>query len=291
MVDLILLPYDSGKRAVRIGRGPEHFIHSGLPERLQAGGHDVRGETLGSEVEFPTATAVAVDLALALAKRVHRSRESGNFPLVLTGNCMSAPGMVSGLGAEQVAVFWFDCHGDFNTPDTSRSGFLDEIALAVIVGRCWSGMAETVPGLAPLAESRVVLVGTRNLNKAEEQLLANSGVKVVGPRALQGGTREVLGPPLEELASSVGSAYVHVDLDVVDPGAMGRVNRYAAPGRLLVEEVRSAVRRIATRCKISGATISAYDPSFDMDGRVLEAGVEIIEQILKSAVDFDSVAV
>jgi len=63
-------------------------------------------------------------------------------------------------------VLWFDAHGDFNTPESTLGGFLDGMALAIATGRCWTGLAATVPGFTPVAEENVVLVGARDLDRA-----------------------------------------------------------------------------------------------------------------------------
>src|SRR5215217_3258315 len=118
----------------------------------------------------------AVDLDRQLANAVAAARARGAFPLTLAGNCISSVGTVAGLGAGPTGVLWFDAHGDFNTPETTIGGFLDGMALATVVGRCWTSLAAGVPGFVPVAEENVVLVGARDLDPAEAALLAASGV-------------------------------------------------------------------------------------------------------------------
>src|SRR5687767_1880913 len=109
----------------------------------------------------------AFDLDRQLAREVAAARLRSAFPLTLAGNCITSVGTVGGLGAGATGVLWFDAHGDFNTPETTIGGFLDGMALATVVGRCWRSLAAGVPGFTPVAEENVVLVGARDLDPAE----------------------------------------------------------------------------------------------------------------------------
>lgn len=276
-VDVNVVPYDSGQRASRMGRGPEVLIADGLPEQLRALGHDVSVHTIESTIDHPTETAVAFDLARSLAERVRGARDQQRFPLVLAGNCMAALGVMAGLGGGN-AVVWLDAHGDFNTPETTRTTFLDGMSVAVLVGSCWSSAAGNVPGFAPTAESAVALIGTRDLDAAEAERLARSQIHVV-KRAVAldaDGLRSLL----HALRPQTRAVYLHVDLDVLDPVAVGPANRFAAPGGFSLDDVRNVVRALRAEHEISAATISAYDPSFDSTRAVRDAAFAIIQEIL-----------
>lgn len=279
VIDLFLLPYDEGARSIRMGRGPERMVESGIVEYLQSRGHEVHVQTLESDVDVPSEITLAVDLARRLADRVGESKRNGRFPLVLAGRCMTALGVVAGLGSDRTGVVWFDSHGDFNTPETSRSGMLDGMAGAVISGRCWTGVSGTIPGFVPVSESRYVLVGARDLDPAEADLLERSAVRLIPPEG-------VPGVGAAALADSLGDAselYLHVDLDVLDPDRVGRANQYAAPDGLEVGDIAAVVRAVSDRYEIGAATLSAYDPSFDPEGRVAEAAMAIVDQIVSCA--------
>ena len=128
-------------------RGPLHLLNAGLAERLEEEGHQVTIRSVELPPEFrATEIASAFELSAALARGVAGAVKTGTFPLVLSGNCgPAALGCVGGLQS-QTKIFWFDAHGDFNTPETTRSGFLDGMALAAVTGRCWSGLARAIPG-------------------------------------------------------------------------------------------------------------------------------------------------
>ncbi|HEX6559320.1 MAG TPA: arginase family protein, partial [Longimicrobiales bacterium] len=159
-ISLIVVPYDSGQRAYRMGRGPEHLLSGGLADHLRAAGHSVRStvfETAGDEVTS------AFDLAGQISKSTRSAEADGAFPIILAGNCISSLGGLAGF-AMRTGLLWLDAHADFNTPETSPSGFLDGMALAVITGRCLGRQAATVPGFEPLADERIVMLGVRSID-------------------------------------------------------------------------------------------------------------------------------
>jgi arginase len=274
-VDVILVPYDSAQRGARMGAGPDALVTAGLPSRLERAGHRVACAV----VEPPSGNwraeiRTAFDLAAGVAGRVRAARAAGRFPLVLSGNCNAAVGAVAGLGAD-TTVLWCDAHADFNTPETTTGGFLDGMALATVTGRCWAAMAAQVPGFAPVPEDAVWLVGARDLDPLERTALERSAVRRRPAAAL--------GPPLvTEVRAALGASerlYLHVDLDVLDP-AEGRANAYAAPGGASAAALAAVCGALGA--STAAATIAAYDPTLDADGRVREAAFAAVEALLSS---------
>jgi arginase len=200
---------------------------------------------------------------------VEAARDEGAFPLVLSGNC--GPAAIGCVAADaSSAVFWFDAHADFNTPDTTISGFLDGMALAAVTGRCWPTLASTVRGFRPVREDAVVLIGARDLDPAEAALLDRSRIRRVSPASM----RPELSAEIGLVAETCAGAYLHVDLDVLDP-SVGRMNDYAAPGGVSREDVTWAIREIARNFLVVGAALTAFDPAVDTDRRALDAAVAI----------------
>lgn len=188
------------------------------------------------------------------------------FPLVVSGNCNACLGAIAGSGAR--AIVWFDAHADFNTPETTRSGFFDGMSLAIATGGCWTALAATVPGFRPVAQEDVVLVGARDIDDAERARLDRSGVTLIRDVAALG-----------ELGA--GPVYLHVDLDVLDPSE-GRVNEFAAPGGLSVDELIDAVESLAASAPVVAAAVTAYDPDVDEDGRAGEAAGRVIDALAEA---------
>ncbi|HEX5725024.1 MAG TPA: arginase family protein [Longimicrobiaceae bacterium] len=275
-VDLILVPYDSGHRGLRMGRGPLRLLESGAAERLRAAGAEVREVTIEARPGFGTEVGTAFELARALALAVRSARARGSFPLVLSGNCNASVGIVAGLGAPDTGVVWLDAHGDLNTPETTASGFLDGMALATLTGRCWRTLAASVDGFQPVPDERVVLVGGRDLDPPEAELLASSRIAHVREAAVRAqGVDGALAPALERLAARAGRAYVHLDLDVHDP-AEGAANHYAVAGGLSAAEVRDSLGAVARRLSLAAVALTAFDPDHDPDGRMEAVALDLV---------------
>src|SRR5437867_11698976 len=168
----LVVPYDSGFRGVRMGAGPERLLDAGLVEAFGAS-KDTSVTTFESATS-PGEIASAIEIQRWLAARVTEARSEGAFPLVLAGNCMTAVGTIAGLQSRSrrvPGVCWFDAHADFNTPETTVSGFLDGMALATLTGRCWQSLTKSVPDFRPIPESQVLLFGTRNVDTLERTAL------------------------------------------------------------------------------------------------------------------------
>ena len=273
-VDLIQVPWDTARRGERMGAGPIRLMEAGAAERVRAVADSVRETVVGVEPEFPAEIATAFDLARATAFAVRTALGRGSFPLVLAGNCITSLGVRAPLPAG-TGVVWLDAHGDLNTPETTTSGFLDGMALATLIGRCWSSLAAQVDGFAPVPEEHVLLVGARDLDAGEREMLDRSRILFAAPEVASG---DGFAARLEALASRVERVYLHVDLDVHDAAHL-RANRFAAPGGLSPDRVRSLVSEVAARIPVAAAAITAYDPAYDEDGRAAAAALDLIELI------------
>jgi len=271
-VQLLAVPYDSGNHRARMGAGPEALLEAGLERALRENGHGVHtkvaalaGDSWHAEIQ------TSFELMRMLSGAVSEALEAGRLPIVLAGNCNTAVGTLAGLGTDSTGVAWFDAHADFNTPETTASGFLDGTAVAIITGRCWTQLAATVPEFGPVPDDRVCLIGTRDIDSLEGGLLDESDVEVIEPRKL----RWDLGRVLASIRQRVQQMYVHLDLDVLD-ARVAAANSFAVTGGLTIEDVEYALSEIGGRFRIPGITLSAYDPAADTDGAAAAAAIRLI---------------
>ena len=253
-LSIILASYDSGHYHGGMGQGPDALISGGLVDALTMAGHDVAVEDIGKvgddqEREIVTGFAVCN----AVATEVRLARDTGRFPIILAGNCLTSAGAVAGEGAD--AIIWADQHGDLNTPETSIYGFLDGMALATVLGLCWRPMAAAIPGFKPIDPARCVLVNARDLDPAEKQLLQTLPVIRTECPGVAQATEKLK-------AAGAKRVHMHLDLDVHDPEEL-QANRYVTPGGPSPEQLRDAACAMALAVPVVGITISAYDPAFD----------------------------
>ena len=278
-ISLAAVPYDSGRRDWRHGAGPGALVSAGAAERLAATGASVDVSTIECDGRMEIATGVEV--MRRVGAHVAAAVTAGALPVVLAGNCGATLGVVAGLRAatpgRRVAVLWFDAHGDLQTPATSTSGFFDGMGFAMLTGRCWPALAATVPGHAPLPDDLAVLVGGHDLDDAEVALLADAGITHLTVPDVRAGVdaEEALAAALAERADAV---HVHVDLDVHDT-ALAPANSYAVPGGFTAEEVRRVVAAIARRLPVASATVASWDPTLDVQDRLRDAALDLLEHL------------
>ncbi|HEU0301160.1 MAG TPA: arginase family protein, partial [Longimicrobium sp.] len=271
-VRLVAVPWDSAIRGWRMGAGPLRLLESGLEDHLRARGHAVETRWIEAPAAPPPAEIrTAFQLAASIADAVREARTSGALPVILAGNCISSIGTLAGLGAPAPAVIWLDAHADFNTPETTRSGFLDGMSLAIATGRCWTALSSTLPGWTPIPDANVCLVGTRDIDPPEADLLRASTATVLPPDELAAR----LSPTLDALRSRAESVYLHVDLDVLDPRE-GRANAFAVPGGLLLPQVLELITEVRRSFRIGAVALTAYDPALDPDARIPAAAQTIL---------------
>jgi arginase len=129
--------------------------------------------------------------------------DAGELPVLLASDCSIAIGTLPALVRREpdARVVWLDAHGDFNTPDTTASGYLGGMSLAAACDRWDAGFG---PGIDP---GRVVLSDGRDLDASEREELARAGLAPVPPAAVAAAVRGA-------------RVFVHVDLDVLDPSEM-----------------------------------------------------------------------
>jgi arginase family enzyme len=188
----------------------------------------------------------------------------GRFPVLLASDCSICITTLPTVLRHhpQARIAWLDAHGDFNTPETTQSGFLGGMCLAAACGRWDAGLGNDV-----LDPARVVMTGVRDLDGGERVELERAGVGTVAPERLAGA--------LEDEA-----VYVHLDLDVLDPDEFPA--QFPAPGGLSGGGLRELLGELAESSRIVGLEITAFEAPEDEEERErLAAMVEsVVEPLL-----------
>ena len=279
-VDLINCPYDSGRKDWRCGLGPTRILQQGAVARLQAAGTDVRVVEINPQVDYETETDLIFEAQRQIAVRAAEARSSARMPLVLGGNCNTAVGGVSGVAGKGCGLVWFDAHGDFCTPETTASGFMDGMGLAMLTGRCWRNVLSSVPGYIPVSDSETAIVGARDLDPWEIDDLAASDITQITVQEIRNkGVEDAFAPFVKKLADDVDQVYLHIDLDVHDP-VEAPANYYNAPGGLAAVEVCEAIAFIGRHLHVAGGGLSSYDPAVDPDGKTAEVALEVMQSLI-----------
>jgi len=190
---------------------------------------------------------------------------------------------IVGAETKRLGVIWFDAHGDFNTPETTSSGFLDGMGLAVAAGPCWKRLALSIPNFSPIAGTNILHVGGRDFDLEERVLFEQAGATVIDADAIeQTSVRDVLIPVMAKFRFNVEEAHLHIDLDVLNPKEAPANEYVTEEGGLSVKQMIEAIGLIKENLKITSATIAAFDPKYDAQGKSLQAGLKLIRKILSS---------
>lgn len=276
-INLHLVPYDTGRRAWRMGAGPEHFLRGGLADFLSSAGHTVQTQVIESDNPSLGEIATAFELYGKLAGSVKTSVDAGAFPVVLSGNCGAALGTISGLSAGPLGVIWLDAHGDFNTPETTASGFLDGMGLAAAAGVCWKKLTAGIPNFQAVPGQHILHVGGSDIEPDELALMQAQGVTLLPLETLQQAGLEALLTALDRMQSQVRGVYVHLDLDVLDPRKT-RANHFPSSAGLDADQVKTILRLIRQRMPILAVGVASFDPAYDPQGATLRAGMDLIAE-------------
>lgn len=204
----------------------------------------------------------------ALAAAVEGAIRAGRRPICISGDCCSTIGVTAGLQRAERDPFliWFDAHGDFNTWETTPSGFLGGMPLAMLVGRGEQRLLEAV-GARPLAESEVILTDGRDLDSGEREALERSRIQHVL-------RVEHLLPRIPEQRP----LYVHFDTDVLDPADAPAMN-YPAPGGPRVGQLERVFKSLASMGNIAAISLSSWNPALDHDGQTPEMCLRLLSAL------------
>jgi arginase len=269
--------------------GPRRMASGGIQQYLAAQRASVRVEEVSLTAEEDKEYGGWKRLGYALghfADIVQKNERDGYFTVGLLATCPSMPGLVAGLqrsgpgqAAIRIGMLWLDAHPDFNTPETTRSGSLGGMPVAVATGRALHRMRLDARLDPPLADSEVVMGGVRLTDPLEQELLEKSAIQQVSVDDLRGATPAVFAQ-LDRLSRTTDKIYVHIDMDVLDPREVeGHQNK--VPNGPSSEELARLFEMIFTRYPKASAIGFATIPATDSGGLSLAAVNRMIEGALR----------
>jgi len=226
-VALVKMPYVGERNVPELSGGPDYLEQGGLRQLL---------EDQGVQASLSPPVALSADedkaygswnrLALAngdLAKIVADERRNGHFPVGLLANCSSILGMLSGLQHSgptakplRVGMVFVDAHGDFNTPETTLSGMLGGMPVAIASGQCLTRMRLKAGLEPPLPTRYIVEICVRDTDPLEQELLDRSEIQQLTLEDVRTRSSNLHGA-MKRLSDATDVIYIHVDMDGLDP--------------------------------------------------------------------------
>jgi arginase len=290
-ISIIGVPMDLGADRRGVDMGPSAIRYADLSEKLAALGHEVEdlgdvGVIIPETHHFgdPHAKYLA-EIAEAcgrLAALVLRTAESGRTPLVLGGDHSIAAGTMAGMAEasrranRSLGLIWFDAHADMNTPEISPSGNVHGMPMAAILGYGPQALAD-IMGRGPKVDpGRIAMIGIRDVDVAERDLVLKSGVRVFTMKEIdRRGIGAVMDEAIAIAARDTDGIAVTLDADFLDPDESPGV---ATPvrGGATYREAHLAMEMIADTKKLASFELTEINPILDVRNKTAHFGVDLI---------------
>ncbi len=230
------------------------------------------GDAMLSEIEADSGTSNLRNLSAFLRDTDRVLEASGmvgsdDFVFCIGGECAFVVGAIAGLKTRfsgSAGLLWMDAHGDFNTPETTVSGFIGGMCLAFVCGR-GPKLTPGVESARPLLnDENVVHLGSRALDPLESKVMKSSELRVYSATdAHKIGIPKVAREAARYLAERSDWIICHLDVDSIDPTIISATN-YREPGvGLRMEEVRTVVDELRATKKLKVFNLAAYNPMLD----------------------------
>ena len=283
------LDLGAGRRGVDMGPSAIHL--AGLKSGIESLGHRVMenyaiGVASQEMVDpgdpharfLPEITRVCSDLA----DRVELALEHGWFPVVLGGDHSVAIGTISGLArfyrkrGQRIGVLWADAHTDSNTPETSPSGNIHGMPLAVLLGLGPKELVSIAGDEPALRVGDVCVIGARDVDMTERTAVRELGLRVYTMSELdERGTAVCVREAIERVSAHTAGVHLSYDLDGVDPQHAPGVGT-PVPGGLNLRESHLICEKVAGTGKILGVEMVELNPVIDSENRTGKLAVWLI---------------
>lgn len=289
-VAIIGAALDLGQGRRGVDMGPSAIRYAGLEERLTSLGYEVRDHG-NVETAVPEATALRderarflpeiIDTCERIAAKVLEEAKAGAIPLVLGGDHSVALGTLGGLASAHGpgGVLWIDAHPDVNTPETSPSGNVHGMPLAAALGLAGPEFGSDSWPLPAVDAQRVALIGIRQLDGGERQLLRDAGVRVFTMSEIDRiGVERAVRESLDRVS---GGGFVHVslDMDVLDPDVAPGVGT-PVRGGLTYREAHLALELVAESGLAGSLEVVEVNPILDRENTTASTAVELVASAL-----------
>ena len=285
-IGVIGIPYNTGSKGLSVEKGAEALRNAGIVDALRRFSEvvdfgDIRVNLPAPDWSDPkllNPDQVEV-LCRALADKVKAILDAGYLPFIVGGDDSVLMGVIEGLRRSlgpKIGMVYMDAHGDFNTPETTPSGIIGGMDVAIVAGRGPKKLAAMFGHSPLLPEENIVLYGVRDLDPLEAKALAESKVRVYPREKIKSqGAEKAAEEILRYLESKCGCLYLHIDLDVLDTSVFS-AQGLPVPDGLSKEEFQSTLKVLVTSGKLCGVALMVFDAAKDADGSQARRIVELV---------------
>jgi len=284
-IDIIGVPIDLGADRRGVDMGPSAIRYAHLQNKLEELGYTVQDEgnvevAIAEMCKITDAKMKYIDCIVPMSRRiagaVATSVQAKNFPLVIGGDHSLSIGSVRGAARQRkIGVIWIDAHADFNTAETTPSGNIHGMSLALLAGlgdrrlvQLWD---ETIPVIDP---TKIAIVGARDLDSGEKVNLEKAGAMVMGMEQIDRyGLVTAMEKAIERVSRDVDGIYLSLDMDALDPQHAPGVGT-PVPAGLTQRETHLACELIAETNLLVGMDLVEVNPILDGQNKTAALAVE-----------------
>ena len=292
-LDLIGAPTDVGAGHRGGSMGPEALRVAGLARALKRLGYPVRDLGDLSGPANPGAAPVAGYRHLAevaqwcgaVREAVHGALAAGHLPILLGGDHCLSIGSIAGIAQhcaaqkQPLSVLWLDAHADFNTPETTPSGNIHGMPVAVLTGHGPPELTALGHAQPMIDAAAVVQVGIRSGDHREKVMVVANGLEVHDMRRIdEAGMRATMAGILARLAARGGHLHVSFDVDFLDPEIAPGVGT-TVPGGPTYREAQLCMEMIYDSGLMGSLDLMELNPAYDVRNRTAELMVELVESL------------
>lgn len=290
-ISIIGVPLDLGADRRGVDMGPSAIRYAGLIQRLEAIGYEVHNQE-DILVYRPNHCQLDRDklkyldeierVNIELYKKMDEEISKGYFPLVLGGDHSIAIGTIAGTLQHQpkLGVIWFDAHGDINTPETSPSGNIHGMSVAVGFGNGHDRLTGIGGHEAKLDPKKFVMIGIRDLDPGEKILLKALGVSVYTMHEIDMlGMAKVMEEAIKIVSDGTDGVHVSFDMDVMDPLYAPGVGTPVVGG-LTYRESHLAMELISAAGIVTSAEFVEVNTVLDHKNQTAKVAVALIGSLL-----------
>lgn len=290
-VSLIGVPLDMGASLRGCRLGPEAIRLAGMIKRLETIGYEVKDcgdipvkNHLGQERADNNLNNLDIvkKANQDLYEGVKTELDQGRFPLVIGGDHSLAIGTIKASLEKypKLGVIWFDAHGDINTDQISPSGNIHGMPVATLMGLGAKELLEIGKKEAILDPSRIVYIGSRDLDWGERDMLKEHGIKVFTMHEVDYyGITKVMEESLKHLGQECDQIHVSFDMDVLDPEiAPGTGTK--VPGGMGYREAHLSLELVAKTEKLVSLEIVETNPTLDHANKTAKAAVALAGSLM-----------
>ena len=287
-ISMIGVPLDFGQSRRGVDMGPSAIRYAGAVSRIEAIGHQVIDEGdihvgAAERKEHGDSTLKNLDEVIqantALAMKVSEVLKADRFPLVLGGDHSIAIGTLAGLSDkyENLGVIWYDAHADLNTAETSPSGNIHGMPLAVSIGLGHEELVHLYSARQKVKPENVVIIGARSVDPGERELIKEKGIKVFTMHEIDRyGMTAVMEEAIAYLRSrQVDGVHLSLDLDGLDPLYTPGVGT-PVPGGISYRESHLAMEMLEDAGLITSAEFVEVNPILDEKNKTADVAVGLM---------------